>query len=337
MMPATFSVPARRRRSWLPPFIRGSTVAPSPEHESADALGTADLVGGEAQEIGAERRDVELDPPGRLDRVGVEDPAPVMDDAGSLGHRLDRAGFVVGCHQRDEGLLARALATREAAPARLSRLATPSAVTGKRVTQRGREPSTAKRRRMLDRRDVTAPRLPAARRKRERVRLGRAAREDHVLWPCACERRHLLPRRLDRAPRSPSLGMHRGRIAGKRKRLGDGLAHFVPNAAQSRCNRDRSAGSCSHVARGHSQTVNACTSPLGTCYEARPDVSAAPSAQLSGSGLFGTILISTGYRFAAPQSQVLQPAFPLPKSAFVEHLLLDFSMTKIVSRPVVHA
>ena len=79
-MPATFSVPARLRRSWPPPLMSGSTDSAVAEHESADPFGSADLVGGEAQHIGAERGHIEPDPSCRLDGVGVEQPACAVDD-----------------------------------------------------------------------------------------------------------------------------------------------------------------------------------------------------------------------------------------------------------------
>ena len=50
------------------------------EHESADALRTADLVRRQAQHVGAERGHIEPDPSRRLNGVGMEKPAGFVDD-----------------------------------------------------------------------------------------------------------------------------------------------------------------------------------------------------------------------------------------------------------------
>ena len=84
-----------------------------------------------------------------------------------------------------------------------------------------------------------------------------------------------------------------------------------------------------------SHAVNACTRPRRACYEARPEVSATPSAQLSGSGLVWNNSNLTRYRFPERQSQVCSLRPPLPNHA--RGTREPGSMTQILSRPVIHA
>src|SRR5262249_13733175 len=72
------------------------------------------------------------------------------------------------------------------------------------------------------------PGFSGLRRQRERIRLGAAAREDHVVPTRADERRNLDPGGLDGCARGPSLGVDRRRIAVEGERRDDGVAHFVP-------------------------------------------------------------------------------------------------------------
>ena len=71
-MPATFSVPARRCRSCAPPCIWGSSAVPRPHEQRPDALRPVDLVRGQAQEVDAQRIDVERQVAGGLHRIGME-------------------------------------------------------------------------------------------------------------------------------------------------------------------------------------------------------------------------------------------------------------------------
>ena len=74
-----------------------------PYVQGADALRPLELVSGEADQVGAERLQVEIDPGSRLDRVDVKHDAPAATDAiGDLGDRLDRPDLVVGKHDADE-------------------------------------------------------------------------------------------------------------------------------------------------------------------------------------------------------------------------------------------
>ena len=88
------------------------------------------------------------------------------------------------------------------------------------------EPPAREHRGMLDRRPIAVPGAARLRGKRQRIRLGAAAGEDHVLGARAGESRHLLARRLDGRARRPALGMNRGRIAVKRQRRGNSVTHF---------------------------------------------------------------------------------------------------------------
>ena len=47
---------------------------------------------------------VDRDPPDCLSGIAMDDCASRMCQARGLGHRLDRAGLVVGEHQRDQGV-----------------------------------------------------------------------------------------------------------------------------------------------------------------------------------------------------------------------------------------
>jgi hypothetical protein len=120
------------------------------EHERAHTLGTADLVGGEAQHVGAERVHIELDPSRRLNGIGVEDPAGVMHDARGLCDRLDRAGLIVGGHQRHEGPHTRAIGLGKLLR-KDSEVGAPVSRDGKSRDGPRREPSAGEHGRMLHR------------------------------------------------------------------------------------------------------------------------------------------------------------------------------------------
>ena len=67
-----------------------------------DALGTAELVGGEREQIHAEPPDGHGNLADRLDGVGVKDGAAIAGDRRQLCHGLDRADLIVGVHDRDD-------------------------------------------------------------------------------------------------------------------------------------------------------------------------------------------------------------------------------------------
>ena len=74
-MPATFSVPARRLRSCLPPVSGGMQPDAPADPQRADALRAVELVRRDREQVHAERLDVDRDLARRLHRVGVEQRA----------------------------------------------------------------------------------------------------------------------------------------------------------------------------------------------------------------------------------------------------------------------
>ena len=71
--------------------------------QRADALGPAELVRRDRQQVDAERGDVDRNLAGGLHGVGVEQRAAGAGQRGQRGHRLQRADLVVGVHDRYEG------------------------------------------------------------------------------------------------------------------------------------------------------------------------------------------------------------------------------------------
>ena len=67
--------------------------------ERAGAFRTAELMGGEDEEIRAERRDGDARPSRQLNAVADDEAARGMDQRRRLGDRLDHAGLVVGALQ----------------------------------------------------------------------------------------------------------------------------------------------------------------------------------------------------------------------------------------------
>ena len=67
-MPGTFSVPARRSRSWCPPASSGAGIEPAPHPDRPHALGAAQLVRRQRQRVDPQRPHVDghaAQPPGR--------------------------------------------------------------------------------------------------------------------------------------------------------------------------------------------------------------------------------------------------------------------------------
>ena len=71
-MAGTFSVPARRLRSWRPPVSTLASLRSPANPERADAFRPAELVAGEREQVDAQRAHVHRDLADRLDRVGVQ-------------------------------------------------------------------------------------------------------------------------------------------------------------------------------------------------------------------------------------------------------------------------
>ena len=61
------------------------------QDHGADSLRAADFVGGQRQRINPKLGHVDRDPRGRLDRIGMHQPAMGVDDPGRLGDRLENA------------------------------------------------------------------------------------------------------------------------------------------------------------------------------------------------------------------------------------------------------
>ena len=72
------------------------------QDQRADALWAADLVRRKRHKIGAHRIDIKRYFSKGLDRVDMQQSARGMDDFGRLRDRLNRAGFVVGQHDRHQ-------------------------------------------------------------------------------------------------------------------------------------------------------------------------------------------------------------------------------------------
>ena len=70
--------------------------------QRANALGTADLVRRQRHKIGSQFLDIKWYFSKRLDRVDMQQAPGCMDDLSGFSDRLDRAGLVIGGHDRDQ-------------------------------------------------------------------------------------------------------------------------------------------------------------------------------------------------------------------------------------------
>ena len=114
-MPATFSVPARRLRSCLPPVIerepagrRGESRGRRPP--SARRTCAPRATAGRRRGLLTLHRHLA----GRLHGVGVEERTAFPGERGQLRHRLNGADLVVGVHDRHEGGVVGQIAARSA-------------------------------------------------------------------------------------------------------------------------------------------------------------------------------------------------------------------------------
>ena len=69
----TSSIPPRRARSCAPPTTNGGNAQPAPHEQRGGALRATELVAGDRAQVGAERREVDRDVPGRRAGVDVDD------------------------------------------------------------------------------------------------------------------------------------------------------------------------------------------------------------------------------------------------------------------------
>ncbi len=70
--------------------------------QRADALGAANLVRRKGRKVRADRVNIERNFAEHLDRVDMNEAAGLVNDLCGLGDRLDRAGLIVGRHDRDQ-------------------------------------------------------------------------------------------------------------------------------------------------------------------------------------------------------------------------------------------
>ena len=205
-MPATFSVPARLRRSWPPPRIKAGRLVRAHD-ESADARRAAQLVRRERDEIGVEAGAVDLS--ARLHGIGKHGEAMRPCRRRRLGQGLEDAGLVVGRLQRKQGRtgLAAGVVQRRGEGIHVE-----AAIRARRVLddpgrgcERGSEHGGMLQPRQVDR--------PAMSLQHRVAGLRRAAREHDVGGLCADQRGDLFARRLDQGARAPAIRMHGRRIA----------------------------------------------------------------------------------------------------------------------------
>ena len=148
-----------------------------------------------------------------------------MNELGRGGHRLDRTGFVVRRHQRDEGAPSSKMVFRKLGRKRFE---IDQTVAGDGNAGRALrvEAAAGKDRRMLHRRDVALPRLGGRSGERQGIGLAAAAGEDHLFRAGAGKRGHFCPRILHQRPRLSPLAMNGGRIAEDLETGDHGVAHF---------------------------------------------------------------------------------------------------------------
>ncbi len=101
-MPATFSVPARRRRSWLPPTSSDSTGVPRRTNMAPTPFGPCILWALIESRWHPNLRTSNWTFARALDRVDMEEDAGVGGNLADFCHRLQDAGFIVGEHHADE-------------------------------------------------------------------------------------------------------------------------------------------------------------------------------------------------------------------------------------------
>ncbi len=123
--------PARRRAAGAP-----RCAIRRREHERADALRPAELVGGNSDE--GQRRSPagsNVDLAGGLHGVAMQQPAGSVDEVGGGAHGLDDAGLVIGGLEADEHAARPGSHNPSSRPRRATRSTTPLASTGMRSTR----------------------------------------------------------------------------------------------------------------------------------------------------------------------------------------------------------
>ena len=212
--------------------------------QSADALRTVELVGGDREQVDSEGFDVERNPPRRLYRVGVKEHTVAMRDLGQFADRLQSSGDVVGGHDRNKprvgpkqglerGNLRDPLRVhRQVADTYLMLFEVPAGLENRRMLDRTDDDMSGGRWMRLPvglhlaARAVgrTARQDPA---QREIVRLGSTPGEDDRIRDAIEKRCDLCPRPLDRLASQATGLVQARRVAGEVRR-GDSLATEVP-------------------------------------------------------------------------------------------------------------
>ena len=101
-MPATFSVPARRSRSWWPPRPAGSNGAPRRKKMAPTPLGPWILCAESVSASTPSAVDVDRDLPGRLNGVGMKQRAALVRDLRQRRQVVDVPELVIGERQRHQ-------------------------------------------------------------------------------------------------------------------------------------------------------------------------------------------------------------------------------------------
>ena len=187
---------------------QGLDPNPLAEHEGANALGAADLVGRQRHHVGAKRREIKGEPTRDLNRIAVQKAACRMDDRGRFSDRLDRAGLVIGRHQRSERPPSSEMVLGELARKRFE---VDHAVAGDREAGLCSRGKICRRRARTDARSPTCSnaRHRRAARQAQGHSPAAAAREDHLFGARAGERRNLF--RAASISALAALGLRHGR------------------------------------------------------------------------------------------------------------------------------
>ena len=193
-------------------------------HKRAGSLGSADLVAGEDQEIGAEVAERQRQPSGALHRIDHQKPLPGLDDVGRSAHRLDHAGLVVGELQGEHRLPGRRI-VRGKSGFKRCQIKPAFAIDRQHGDLLRRKPAAGENGGMLDSaniqmRDMNCCTAHAEIRRQHMIGgLGGAGDKGHLGGRNLAKPGHCLTRPSNHAARAPAFGMHRGRVAGKLHRV----------------------------------------------------------------------------------------------------------------------
>ena len=225
-MPLTFSVPARRSRSWCPPAGERRKRHAPPQIDRAHALRPVNLVRRQRQRIHAQRVDVDVELPRRLHRVGVKQRARFVRDARQRRDVVDVPQLVVRERQRHQHRVrakrgaqrvrrrsGRRRPRRRTSPRRPRRRARPPPTDARGATRpRAAAPSPSPREAGRGPGRGAAPDQPPD---RQLIPLRPPRREHDLLRARAHQPRNLRARVLDRRARRAPRRVRARRIAGQ--------------------------------------------------------------------------------------------------------------------------